>query len=75
MTSKTTKSLLEEKIQTPECHLLPKIHKANSPGRPVISFVNCYTIRISEFTDYCPVAKPLNRAKPIINCNKRILVS
>ena len=29
-------SLLEEKIETPEFHLLPKIHKANNPGRPVI---------------------------------------
>ena len=52
MTLKTAKSLLEEKIQTPEFHLLPKIHKANNPGRPVISSVNCHTSRISEFVDY-----------------------
>ena len=45
-------TLLEEKIQAPEFHLLPKIHKANNPGRPVISSVNCHTSRISEFVDY-----------------------
>ena len=43
---KTANSLLEEKIETPEFHLLPKIHKANNPGRPVISSVNCHTSRI-----------------------------
>ena len=52
MTLKTANSLLEEKIKTPEFHLLPKIHKANNPGRPVISSVNCHTSRISEFVDY-----------------------
>ena len=45
MTSKTAKSLLEEKIQTPEFH-------PNNPGRPVISSANCHTSRISEFVDY-----------------------
>ena len=52
MTSKTASSLLEEIIKTPEFHLLRKIHKANNPGRPVISSVNCRTSRISEFVDY-----------------------
>ena len=28
------------------------IHKANNPGRPVISSVNCHTSRISELVDY-----------------------
>ena len=51
LTLKTANSLLEEKIKTPEFHLLPKIHKANNPGRPVISSVNCHTSRISEFSD------------------------
>ena len=52
MTLKTANSLLEEKIKAPEFHLLPKIHKANNPGRPVISSINCHTYRISEFVDY-----------------------
>ena len=52
LTLRTANSLLEEKIKTPEFHLLPKIHKANDPGRPVISSVNCHTSRISELVDY-----------------------
>ena len=44
-------SLLEEKIETPEFHLLPKTHKANNPRRPVISSINYHTSRISEFVD------------------------
>ena len=51
LTLRTANSLLEEKIKTPEFHLLLKIHKANNPGRPVISSVNCHTSRISEFVD------------------------
>ena len=52
LTLRTANSLLEEKIKTPEFHLLPKIHKANNPGRPVISSVHCHTSRISEFVEY-----------------------
>ena len=51
-TVKTANSLLKEKIKTLEFHLLPKIHKANNPRRSVISFIDCYTSRISEFADY-----------------------
>ena len=52
LTLKTANSLLKEKIRAPEFHLLPKIHKVNNPGRPVISSINCHTGRISEFVDY-----------------------
>ena len=52
LTLRTANSLLEEKIKIPDFHLLPKIHKANNPGRPVISSVNCHASRISEFVDY-----------------------
>ena len=52
LTSKTANSLLEEKIQTLEFHLLPKIHKTNNPGRPVISSVNCHISTISEFVNH-----------------------
>ena len=52
LTLKTANSLLEEKIKTPEFHLLPKIHKANNPGRPVISSINCHTSRVLKFVDY-----------------------
>ena len=50
--SKTANSLLEVKIWTPEFPLLPKIHKDNNPGRPIISPINCHTNRIWEFHDY-----------------------
>ena len=49
LTSKTEKSLLEEKIQTPEFHFLPKINEANIPGRPIISSVNC---TLAEFQNF-----------------------
>ena len=39
LTLKTANSLLEGKIKTPKFHLLPKIHKANKPGRLVISLL------------------------------------
>ena len=52
MTLKTANSLLEEKIKTPEFYLLPKIHKANNPRRPLIRSINCHTSRISELVDY-----------------------
>ena len=38
--------------RTPRFYLLPKIHKENNPGRPVISSVDCHTSRISSFVDY-----------------------
>ena len=62
MTLRTANILLEENIKTPEFQLLPKIHKANNPGRTVISSINCHTSRISEFLDYYlqPEVKKLN---------------
>ena len=38
--------------RTPLFYLLPKIHKKDHPGRPVISSINCHTSKISEFVDY-----------------------
>ena len=62
MTLRTANILLEENIKAPEFQLLPKIHKANNPGRTVISSINCHTSRISEFLDYYlqPEVKKLN---------------
>ena len=33
-------------------YLLPKIHKKNNPGRPVISSTNCHTTRLSKYVDH-----------------------
>ena len=55
------KGLLEEKLadklkpvnpRTPKLYLLPKIHKKNNPGRPVVSSVGCHTEKISKFVDH-----------------------
>ena len=35
----------------PQLYLLPKIHKRNNPGRPIISAVGCPTEKISAFVD------------------------
>ena len=52
---------LEEKLstglklsiaRTPQLYLLPKIHKAGNPGRPVVSSIDCHTSKISEFVDH-----------------------
>ena len=47
--------------RTPRFYLLPKIHKPNNPGRPVVSSINCHTERISQFVDHHlqPLAKNL----------------
>ena len=39
-------------LRTPRFYLLPKIHKEDNPGRPVILSVNCHTSKISSFIDY-----------------------
>lgn len=38
--------------RTPVYYMLPKIHKENNPGRPIVSQVNGPTERISEFIDF-----------------------
>ena len=37
---------------TPKLYLLPKVHKDNNPGRPVVSAVGCHTEKISAFVDH-----------------------
>ena len=55
--------------------LLPKIHKANNPGRPVINSIYCHTSRMSQFVDYYlqPEAKKLKSyVKDTIDFIKKI---
>lgn len=42
-------------------YMLPKIHKVNNPGRPVISSVNSHTEKISAYVDKLlrPIAERL----------------
>ena len=48
----TARYLKPKNPRTPIFYMLPKIHKPNNPGRPIISQVNSPTERISEFLDY-----------------------
>ena len=43
------KRLKPAQSRTPIFHMLPKIHKINNPGRPVISSVNSHTEKISAY--------------------------
>ena len=54
----TYKYLLPSKpSRTPTLYLLPKIHKPNTPGRPIISGCGGLTEKLSQFADHLP--KPL----------------
>ena len=52
-------SLIPDKTKTARFYLLPKIHKANNPGTPVVSSINCNRTKLSKFVDYHiqPLAK------------------
>ena len=53
-----TKQYLAQNDPRPErFYILPKIHKVNNPGRPIVSYNNHPTERISQFVDY--FLKPL----------------
>ena len=56
---KTANALKATDVKTPYFYLLPKIHKPNNPGRPVVSSINCPTSKISEFVDFH--LQPFNR--------------
>ena len=50
-------SLLPKEPREPKFYMLPKIHKLNTPGRPIVSACSCPTELISEFVD--SVLQPL----------------
>ena len=45
------KQLMVTNPRTSPFYLLPKIHKENNPGRPVVSSINWHTEKISQFVD------------------------
>lgn len=50
---KNTKDhLILNQPYTAKFYLLPKIHKKNHPGRPIVSLSNTPTERISQFVDH-----------------------
>ncbi len=65
------RNILEEKMaeklkttnpKTPRLYLLPKIHKPNNPGRPVVSSIECHTEKISQYVDHH--LQPLTKELP-----------
>ena len=50
--SDTTKGLLNKDPKTAQLYLLPKIHKKDVPGRPIIAAIGSPTERISSFVDH-----------------------
>ena len=49
---KVAQGLKIKNPRTPLFYILPKIHKVNNPGRPVVSSVSCHTESISRFVDH-----------------------
>ena len=45
------KNLLQNNTKTPNMDFLPKIHKTNNPGRPIVSSIGSPTAKISYFVD------------------------
>ena len=52
ITEKSGKALSVENPKTPRFYMLPKIHKPNNPGRPVVSSVNSPSSNISQYADF-----------------------
>ena len=48
----TADILKPNSVKPARFYLLPKIHKKNIPGRPVISSINCHTTNLSRYVDY-----------------------
>ena len=44
--------LTPKNCRTPIFYMLPKIHKANNPGRPIVSGCDSPTEKLSEYIDY-----------------------
>ena len=59
---KLAEKLKPTNSKTPKLYLLPKIHKKNNPGRPVVSSVGCHTENISAYVDHH--LQPLNKELP-----------
>ena len=41
-----------KEVKPARFYLLPKIHKKNNPGRPVVASTNCHTTKLSKYVDH-----------------------
>ena len=53
---------IENQARTPQLYLLPKIHKQDNPGRPIISGCGGPTVKLSQYADH--LLKPLLKHIP-----------
>lgn len=60
--SKEATCLINPAPRTSKFYLVPKIHKPNNPGRPIVSACNCPTERVSSFVD--SILQPLVTSLP-----------
>ena len=58
----TARLLTKHHPKLPTFYLLPKIHKFNNPGRPIVSACSCPTEHISKYPD--AVRQPLVQSLP-----------
>ena len=61
LAEEVAKLLRPAQSRTPIFYMLPKIHKVNNPGRPVVSSVNSHTEKLSAYVDEFlrPIAEKL----------------
>ena len=52
ISDKVAKGLMTYNPKPPKFSLLPKVHKKDNPGRPVIDSSNCHSTQISKYVDY-----------------------
>ena len=54
--------------KAPKFNMLPKIHKINNPGGPVVSFIGCHSTNISKSVDYLkPIVKNVEDSNEFLN--------
>ena len=58
----TAKKLKPVNPSTPKIYFLPKVHKDNNPGRPVVSSIECHTEQISSYVEHH--LQPINQSLP-----------
>ena len=49
---KTAKALHAHEQKTPKFYMLPKVHKKNHPGRPIIAAINSPTTNLARYIDH-----------------------
>ena len=52
LSNSTVSKLTVDEVRTLQFHILPKVHKPDIPGIPLVSSVECYTSKISKFVGH-----------------------